>query len=57
MTNSTQPTTALEDELQYRFQERLGILCEDRKPTNEQLAIAMREIKEWTEERMKEANK
>ena len=32
--------TELTAEFDYRYQERLGILCEDREPTDEQKAIA-----------------
>jgi hypothetical protein len=36
-------------EREYRIQERLGILCEDRAPTAAQLEIATREADEWVE--------
>ena len=32
-------------EMQYRIQERLGILCGDKEPTAEQIKIAEREAK------------
>lgn len=34
-------------EYDYRISERLGILCEDRRPTPEQLAIAEAEARQW----------
>jgi hypothetical protein len=37
----------IQAEWQYRYQERLGIMCEDREPTPEQKAIAYREANEW----------
>jgi hypothetical protein len=33
----------LESEFNYHYEERLGILCEDRELTPEQIAIASRE--------------
>lgn len=32
--------TELQEEWQYRFQERLGMMCEDRVPTYEQVQLA-----------------
>ena len=44
-------------EWRYRLEERLAILCEDRKPTQEQFAIAKSEadawFKQWAEEERK----
>lgn len=36
----------LKIEWQYRFEERLGILCEDKEPTNEEYKIAKDEADE-----------
>jgi hypothetical protein len=48
MINSFQPTAdAIQEELEYRFQERLGILCGCNEPTRAQWEIAMREIEEF----------
>lgn len=33
----------LKDEFRYRYEERLGILCCDKEPTTEQMALAMEE--------------
>lgn len=44
----------LYEEHQYRLSERLGILCEDRVPTPEQMAIAEREAQEWLAETTRE---
>lgn len=40
----------LYEEHEYRISERLGILCEDRQPTAEQMEIAQREADEWLRE-------
>lgn len=37
----------IQNEWDYRFNERLGILCGLKKPTTEQLEIAMKEAEEW----------
>lgn len=36
-------TTTIQDEWTYRYQERLGILCGDREPTEQERAIATAE--------------
>lgn len=33
----------LQEEWEYRFNERLGIMCEDREPTPEQVRVARTE--------------
>jgi hypothetical protein len=38
---------ALKEEIRYRIEERLAILCGDQEPTPEQLAIAQAEAYEW----------
>ena len=51
MKTNTPPTlTELYAEYSYRRDERLGILCEDREPTPEQLAIATSEADLWLKE-------
>jgi hypothetical protein len=40
-------TEEIQAEWHYRYQERLGIMCEDQEPTLEQKAIAYREANEW----------
>jgi hypothetical protein len=37
----------MQEELDYRFQERLGILCGANDPTMEQWEIGMREVEEF----------
>lgn len=37
----------LDDEMQYRKEERLGILCGTNPATAEQMALAKREAVEW----------
>lgn len=37
-------------EFDYRITERLGIMCEDREPTPEQLEIARTEANHWLAE-------
>ncbi len=47
---NTAPKLTLKEqflEYQYRIDERLGILCEDRPPTPQQFAIAEREANQW----------
>lgn len=34
-------------EAEYRFNERIGIMCGDGEPTSEQIAIAESEVVEW----------
>lgn len=34
-------------EMAYRYQERLGMLCEDREPDIEQIALATDESEQW----------
>jgi len=34
-------------ECQFRIAERIAILCEDREPTTEQMAIAEKEAQDW----------
>ena len=43
----------IETERRYRMEERLGIMCGTDVPTDEQLAIAIREADEWAEEYVK----
>ena len=45
-------TEEIQAEWQYRYQERLGIMCEDREPTPEQKAIAFKEANEWAMEQV-----
>lgn len=40
-------TAEQQKEWEYRYQERLGILCEDREPTEEQKRIAKEEADAW----------
>jgi hypothetical protein len=40
----------IEQERRYRIEERLGIMCGTDAPTDEQLAIAIKEADEWVEE-------
>ena len=40
----------IQKEMQYRVQERLGSLCEDRVPTPKQTAIAEREAEQWRQD-------
>jgi len=42
--------TDLAIEHRYRIEERLGILCEDREPTEEQYQLARREADQWWDE-------
>ena len=35
------------DEWNYRFDERLGSLCEDRKPTEAQIQVAFQDADDW----------
>jgi hypothetical protein len=37
----------IEAERRYRIEERLGIMCGDGVPTDEQLAIAIQEADDW----------
>ncbi len=37
----------IQTEANYRFQERLGILCGNAEPTTEQATIALQEYKEY----------
>jgi hypothetical protein len=37
-------------EWQYRYQERIGMLCENRNPTAEQNAMAKQDADDWLEE-------
>lgn len=37
-------------EWRYRYNERLGILCSDNRPTPEQVEIAQKEAQEWLAE-------
>jgi hypothetical protein len=46
--------TELYTEYQYRIDERLGILCEDREPTSEQRKLAEKEAQEWLRRYQKE---
>lgn len=43
----------IEAERRYRIEERLGIMCGDGVPTDEQLEIAVREADEWVVEYVK----
>ncbi len=43
----------IEDERRYRIEERLGIMCGSDVPTDEQLAIAIKEADEWKLEYIK----
>jgi hypothetical protein len=43
----------IEQERRYRIEERLGIMCGTNVPTDEQLAIAIREADEWVLEYVK----
>lgn len=43
----------IEEERRYRIEERLGIMCGDGVPTDEQLAIAIKEGDEWKEDYLK----
>lgn len=43
----TPTPTELDDEMQYRIEERLGILCGANPATAEQMALAKREAVEW----------
>lgn len=48
MAERTKAMTAEQQaEWDYRYQERLGILCADQEPTAEQKAIAKAEADEW----------
>ncbi len=38
------------EEQTYRYEERLGILCGDAKPTPEQVAIARNEALAWSDD-------
>ena len=42
----------LQEEYQYRYDERLGIFCGNNEPTVEQKAIATEEAEQWLEEEM-----
>jgi len=42
--------TDLDIEIQYRLQERLGILCGAEEPTNQQVQIALEEIEKFKKE-------
>jgi hypothetical protein len=44
----------IEAERRYRIEERLGILCGADVPTDEQLAIAVREVDEWVRNYLKQ---
>lgn len=48
--------TELYAEYDYRIAERISILCEDRPPTPEQLAIATKEADDWLREMTKGQN-
>lgn len=37
----------IEEERRYRIEERLGIMCGEGIPTDEQLEVAVREADEW----------
>jgi hypothetical protein len=39
--------TEIQAEMNYQVSERISILCEDRPPTPEQLAIAHEEARDW----------
>ena len=39
-------TTELQSEREYRYQERIGIMCGDSEPTEEQKSIAKKEADE-----------
>ena len=43
-------TSELQSEIQYRIEERLGILCGIETPTLEQLEIANAEAENWAKE-------
>lgn len=42
-----EPTFRNDPEWQYRYHERLGIMCEDRKPTARQIEIATQEANDF----------
>jgi hypothetical protein len=44
----------IEAERRYRIEERLGILCGTEAPTDEQLAIAIKEADEWVRDYLKQ---
>lgn len=39
--------TEIAEEREYRYHERLGILCADAEPTPEQIEIATQEADDW----------
>ena len=40
----------LDSEIQYRLQERLGILCGSEEPTNQQVQIALEDVEKFKKE-------
>ena len=46
----------IREEVRYRYQERLGLLCGDLDPTPEQISIARAEAEEWRREWLKSQN-